>query len=210
MRATSNTMRYIAAITAVFISTISNIASALLINFDELTPVYLDPEAPFFADNPITDQYASQGVVFLGGAWLNGFDSQNYMTMGAGGAMLQFTGILPTLVSMEVTSIHNDAIFFNMTDASGSIIDKNTAGWRGPFYEHIPAIPNELITFTSELGISSINMFGFFDLRNEANIDNITITYSSVPEPSSLALFALALLAVIVRQTKTRSLAPQH
>lgn len=205
MRATLNRTTQIAAIAFVFISlVISKNAFAVFINFDDLTPIYPDPDIHFFGDNPLSDQYLSQGLSIGGGAWLNGEDGQNHMTIGSGSASLYFEGALPTYVSLEVTSLNHDAIFLNAFDSSGLFSSKRTAGWVGPFVESTPYIPNELVSFSSELGISQINMSGFFNLRAEATIDNITFTYASIPEPSPLALMGLGLFAMLWRTARAR------
>lgn len=202
MRAILKTTHVIAMIIAACISLgMANSAFAVLIDFDDLTPVY-DPEFPCWCDNPLTDQYASQGVIFNGGAWVNSdIDSNNVMTTGSGGASISFIGNLPTFVSMNVTSLQGDAIGLEAWGPSGVIAFKQTLGWFGFEEGYIPAVPNELISFSSDVGISSISILGFYNLRVEADIDNINFTYAPIPEPSSLVLISLGLLGIFWRRS---------
>jgi len=205
MRTISNlffvkSLKHVAAITAIGISMgIANSALATLIDFDDLNPVY-DPDFPCWCDNPLTDQYLSQGLL-IDGAWVNGENHDNVM-LTSNWASLDFVGVLPTFVSMYVTSQRGDAIYFDASNPSGYGESKHTAGWQGPFEEDIPPIPNELITFSSESGISHIIIQGFYNMRTEAAIDNLTFTYSSVPEPSPIALICLGLFGIAWRRYK--------
>ena len=199
MRATSNMIKSIATLITVCLSLgFANSASAVLIDFNDLNPVY-DDVFPCWCDNPLSDQYESQGVLINGGAWVNGSGPNNVMTIGSGGAGLAFVGALPTFVSMNVTSLQGDAIFLEAWGTSGFIESKRTLGWVGVEEGYIPAVPNELISFSSDQGISNIAIMGFYNLRVEADIDNITFTYASVPEPSSLALIGLGLFGILWR-----------
>ena len=179
--------------------TITSNASATIINFDDLNPVY-DPENPCWCDNPLTDQYASKGVL-ISGAWVNGANSHNVM-LTSNSASLDFVNALPTFVSMNITSEHDDAIFLSFYNTSGLLGVIHTAGWMGPDNEYIPTIPNELVSFSSATGISHINIENFYNLRTGASIDNLTFTYSSVPEPTSLVFMGLGLIALAWRRLK--------
>lgn len=202
MRAILNTIKQITATTLAFITLLmTNSAFAVLIDFDDLNPVY-DEEYSCWCDNPLTDQYASQGVLIGGGAWVNGANGHNVMTVGSGGGGLTFIGALPTFVSMNVTSMQGDAIYLEAYGTSGVIERKKTLGWEGLEEGYIPAVANELISFSSDLGITGIFITGFYNLRVEADIDNINFTYASVPEPSSIALIGLGLFGILWRRSK--------
>lgn len=202
MRATVNRVNYFAAVAAICLSLgFANNALAVLIDFDDLNPVY-NEDVICWCDNPLSDQYAAQGLLIGGGAWVNGADSHNVMTIGSGGAALTFVGALPTFVSMNVTSLQGDAIFLQAWGAAGLIETKRTRGWVGFEEGYIPAVANELISFSFDQGISSIGITGFYNLRVEADIDNIKFTYASIPEPSSIALTGFGLLAMFWRRFK--------
>lgn len=195
-----NTFKYIAviALTCITLTTATN-AHAVLIDFDDLNPVY-DSEFPCWCDNPLTDQYLSQGLL-IDGAWVNGENSENVMVT-SNWAALRFVGTLPTFVSMYVTSQRGDAIFLDATSPDGTGESKYTSGWRGPYEEDTPGAVNELISFSSDAGISQISIAGFYNMRTEAVIDNIFYSYSAVAEPSSIALIGLGLLGLLWRRSK--------
>lgn len=179
----------------------ANNVSATIIDFDDLNPVY-DEIYPCWCDNPLTDQYLAKGLL-INGAWVNGADSHNNMLTG-NWASLNFVGELPTFFSMNINSVHDDSVLLSIYGATGLIAEKHTAGWTGPDDEYIPVIPNEFFSFNSEQGISSIVIQGYYGLRTGAEVDNLTYTYSSVPEPSSIALLSLGLFGLILRRVNKR------
>lgn len=200
MREIISAVKYIATVVCISLAMVTH-AFAVVIDFEDLNPVY-DPEFPCWCDNPLTDQYASQGMLINGGAWVIDSDAGKVMRTGAGGAGLQFIGELPTFVSMNVTSLQGDSIALEAWDTFGVISHKQTLGWRGTEEDYIPAVPNELISFSAEQGISAITILGFFNLRVEADVDNIRFTYASVPEPSSVALIGLGLFGILLRNRR--------
>ena len=180
----------------------ANNTSATIIDFDDLNPVY-DEIYPCWCDNPLTDQYLSKGLL-INGAWVNGTDSHNNM-LTSNWASLNFVGELPTFFSMNINSVHDDAVALSIYGPNGLISEEHTSGWSGPDEEYIPVIPNELFSFSTEQGISSIVIQGYYGLRTGAEIDNLNYTYSSVPEPSSLALVCVGLFGLGVRRIHQRT-----
>ncbi|RYY75573.1 MAG: PEP-CTERM sorting domain-containing protein [Gammaproteobacteria bacterium] len=194
IRHCSKATKYFASLFILCVSfTSTNNALATFIDFDELDPVY-DEVYPCWCDNPLTDQYLSKGLL-ISGAWVVGLKPFNSM-LTSDGATLSFVGELPTFFSMNVTSAHDDAIIINIYGNSGLIATKHTSGWLAPDVEYVPAIPNELFSFSSTEGIHHVDIDGNYNLRTGAYIDNLTYTYSSVPEPSSLLLMLLGLMGI--------------
>lgn len=180
---------------------IANNALAVFIDFDDLNPIY-DEIYPCWCDNPLTDQYLSKGLL-INGAWVNGANSQNSM-LTSNWAALEFVGELPTFFSMNINSVHDDAVLLSIYGANGLISQEHTKGWTGPDNEYIPVVPNEFFSFSSQQGISHIVIEGYYGLRTGADIDNLTYTYSSVPEPSSLALIFTGLFGLLGRRIYQR------
>ena len=178
---------------------------AVVINFDDLTLVPSDPEFPCFCDYPLTNEYESQGLIIDGGFlaeyWEgheNVVSGSNYL-LGSIYLQLNFVGTLPTFVSLIVSAAHEEAIFFDVFGAAGLIDEQQTSGYAGP-YNDTPYTPNQLMTFTSAEGISSIVIEGFYNLRTSAMIDDLTYEYTSVPAPSPLILLGLGLLGLAWRK----------
>lgn len=196
------TFKRAATLAAIFtaIGTANN-AFATFIDFDDLNPVY-DEVYPCWCDNPLTDQYLSKGLL-INGAWVNGGNSQNVM-LTSNWASLNFVGELPTFFSVNINSVHDDAVLLSIYGENGLISEEHTAGWTGPDDEYIPVILNELFSFSAEQGISHIVIQGYYGLRTGAEIDNLNYTYSSVPEPSSLALVCIGLFGLGVRRIHQR------
>ena len=175
-------------------------AFATTIDFDDLNPVY-DEIYPCWCDNPLTDQYLSQGLI-INGAWVNGANSHNNL-LTSNWTSLSFIGEQPTFFSMNINSVHDDAVAISIYGLNGLISDEHTAGWNGS-EDYIPVIPNEFFSFSAPQGISSIIIQGYYGLRTGAEIDNLTYTYSSVPEPSSVALLSLGLFGLLLGRTSKR------
>lgn len=181
---------------------------AALIDFDDLTYVPEDPEWPFFADTPVTNQYLSKGLSVSDGYLLpydldpasdpDRISGSNYLL--AGNIMtLSFVGELPTYVGMYLGSFSHETIFADAYDTSGFLSSVYTAGDGGP-YLSAPYVPKQYISFESSTGISRINISGFYGSRVSGFVDDLTFTYASVPEPSSFILFGLGMLVVAYRR----------
>jgi hypothetical protein len=185
-------------------------AQAVVVNFDDLVLVPSDPEFPCFCDHPLTNEYESQGMIIDGGFLSEYFDPEgedtvsgpNYL-LGSDYLTIKFIGALPTFVSMFVSASHQEAIFFDVFGSDGLVDEQQTDGYAGPDND-TPYRPNQLMTFTSDLGIAAIHIVGFYNLRASAMIDDITYEYAAVPEPSGFALLCLGLLGVVWQRTRYR------
>lgn len=181
-------------------------ALAVTIDFNDLVP-FNDPADPCFCDNPLTDQYASKGVLFSGSYFEGeshdgGLTYENRMLAGPD-AQITFIGNLPTFVEMYVTSVSGDAVGLTATGPNGWGDSKLTPGFNGS-EDDPPAIPNFLMSFSSASGIQRIDIGAFYDLRISAAIDNLTFTDTSVPEPSSLALLMAGLVPMTWRGVRNK------
>jgi hypothetical protein len=198
----------------VFLFTFSLSAHAVLINFDDLTYVPVDPEDPSFDDFPLDNQYLSQGLS-ISNAFLLPYDMDsgsdpdrisgpNYLLAGAAGddMTLSFVGRLPTHVGMYVGAFSHEMIFTDAYGPAGLIASLHTAGDGGPFNDQSPYIPKQYLTFESAGGISRIDLSGWYGSRVSGFVDDITYTYADVPEPSPLVLLGLGVLALTYRRVK--------
>lgn len=184
-------------------------AKAVVIDFDDLEYVY-GPE-DFFGDHPVKNEYQEQGLLIDGGflgLWENLDDpivsAPNYLLAG-NQLKFKFIGELPTFVSMYVSATFEQAVFLEAFDTLGLFAVHQTDGWAGsendPLY-----VPNQLVSFASPTGISEISMRAFYNTRVGAIIDDLTFTYATqVPEPGSVFLFSLGILAIFTRAYAVRS-----
>lgn len=185
-------------------------AQAVFIDFDDLTYVPVDEEMPHFSDTPVSDQYASLGLIISEGYLLpygaegeadpDFISGPNYL-LGGNTLTLWFGSELPTHVGMYVMSSQNEAFFLEAYGTSGLLGKAQTAGYAGPFND-TPYVPRQYVTFDSSEGINRIDLRGFYGSRVSAMIDDITFTYAAVPESSSLALMGIGLAALIYRRRK--------
>ncbi len=196
--------RYFFALLTVFMC---SYAHAVVINFDDIERVHTDPDDPFWADQELTDQYLSRGLLIDGG-YLNSYDpdsdlivsGKNYL-QGGPYFGLTFVGKLPTFVSLIVTSSHEDVVYLNALCGDGVTLSQQTPGWAGPD-NNTPFEAKKLITFTSDFGISHIDISAFYFLRTSAMIDDFTYRYS-VPEPAAILLFIMGLLGIYGKRINT-------
>lgn len=175
-------------------------AHAVVINFDDLTFVPLDPESPSFGDHPLGNQYQSQGLL-IDNAYLlpYGTDEEiisgtNYLLAGASGSSMTFSfvGELPTYVAMYIGGNPVGVLHTNAYGPSGFFAShqKESDDW-------------EYVTFESATGISQIEMWATQQHRvSGAKVDDITFAYASVPEPSSFILWVLAFFVLFCRRIK--------
>ena len=180
-----------AAVFAVALCGATASAHATLINFDDLVYIPTDPD-DCFCDHELTNEYESKGLIIDGG-YLGTSGTNNYLS-GTPWLVLKFIGILPTKISLSVSAALEDVVYLD-AHGSGFNSSKKTTGWAGPF-DDTPYTANQIISFSSASGISSINIAAFYDLRIDAIIDDINCDYSAtVPESSSLGLMGIGLLA---------------
>jgi len=188
------------------------VAHAEFIDFDDLTYVPEDPEWPFFADTPVTDQYASKGLLVSDGYLLpywsdtdpNFVSGPNYL-QGGNYLQLSFVGQLPTHVGMYVSSFVQEAIFLEAYGSSGLLEAKRTGGEAGPF-QTTPYTAKQYVTFDSAAGISNIQLWGYYNSRVSAVVDDLTFTYAQaeVPEPSPFILLVMGIAALGYRRLRIR------
>lgn len=173
-------------------------AQAVLIDFDDLTYVPEDPLFASFSDFPLHDEYRSQGLLISNAFLLpyaEGDDLiswENYLLAGAAGnsMTLSFVGDLPISVGMYLGGTPLGVLYTNVYASSGVVAshEKREGGW-------------EYVFFESSAGISQIEMFASQQTRvSGAKIDDLTYTYASVPEPSSLILWAFAIIVLLHRR----------
>lgn len=173
-------------------------AQAVVINFDDLTYVPDNPEFPSFGDYPLGNEYRSQGLL-IDNAYLLPYGEgddiiswKNYLLAGASGSSMNllFVGELPTFVGMYLGGSPVGILYANAYGPSGLVAShqKDSKGW-----EHV--------TFESATGIAQIEMWASQQHRvSGAMIDDLTYTYASVPEPSSLGLLVLAAVMLLYRR----------
>jgi hypothetical protein len=202
---------YLAFTCSFFLSISANNVHAVFIDFDDLTYVPEYPEWPHFADTPIADQYASQGLSVIDGFLApynffnpdaelgpNDISGPNYL-LGGISLTLHFLGEkLPTYVGMYVGS-PQEAIFLEAYGTSGLLASAHTIGPGMPTWE-TPSTPRQYISFELAEGITSIQMWGSRGSRVSAHVDDLTFTYADVPEPSPLILMCLGVFAIFYKR----------
>jgi hypothetical protein len=190
---------FFACFAAIILMSVCSIkAHALVIDFDDLTYVPLNPEFPSFGDYPLGNEYRSQGLL-INNAYLLPYgenddiiSGRNYLLAGASGSSMTFSfvGELPTFVGMYIGGNPLGILYTNAYGPSGFLAShqKEGGGW-------------EYVSFESATGIAQIEMWATQQQRvSGAMIDNLTYTYASVPESSSFGLLFLAALVLFCRR----------
>jgi hypothetical protein len=170
-------------------------AQAVLITFDDLPPP--DPEGGF-GSTPVSNEYASLGLVidgFLGGS---GVPGTNQVVYGAPSLNLSFIGAsLPNYVSMYVSAPNEDKVSVNASGPGGWGQSVDTDGYSWPPGTETPYRDNQYVSLYSPTGISNVNLTAFYYLRTGPVIDNLYFgNVAPVPEPASLAALATGLLVL--------------
>ena len=187
----------------------ASMASATLINFDDLPPlVGDDPSEP----TPVTNQYAALGVLFDTAAIATDVpgvrSGLNGITDFYGPDMqIRFTGSLPTSLSMFVSSANQDSIFIDVFGADGLLGSIATDGWRGTEEMSTPYRDQQLVTF-SGAPISYLNIGSFYFRRGSLLIDDLMFTNdsTSVPEPAALSLLAAGWVLLMAQRRRLQQL----
>lgn len=183
---------------------LSSTAHAVLIDFDDRAVIHPDPEMQCFCDHPLTDEYLDKGLRidggFLVGETLEDGTHQNQL-LGSNFLSLQFVGNLPTQISMNISAAFEQAVFLYFYGEDGLLGKIVTSGYAGPISD-TPYEENQLITFTSPVGVSWVTLEAFYGLRTGAIVDNLHYEYSAIPESSSLALLLLGVIGIAWRNIR--------
>ena len=185
----------------------ATVAHATLINFDDLPPlVGDDPSEP----TPVTNQYAALGVLFDTAAIATDVagvrSGPNGITDFYGPDMeIRFTGLLPTSLSMFVSSANQDSIFIDIFGADGLLGSIATDGWRGTEEMSTPYRDQQLVAFAGA-PISYLHVASFYFRRGSLLIDDLTFTHDSanVPEPTGLSLLVVGLAMLFVQRRRVK------
>ena len=193
----------------------STTAQAAFITFDEFPYKPLFPDEPSWSDHPITDEYASLGVVIDGGylqpAGADPAFRDSQFLLGGPYLSIRFTGAdLPTHVALAfrspqpgfratVGAMGADGSFLRSFDTGGDYFAGLDDGW----VRDRPYTAYNLASFSSQSGVSGL----FFDVaigtRITAKIDNLYFgNVPAVPEPATLAMWAAGLGVVALARRR--------
>lgn len=174
-------------------------AQAITINFDDLNPEdFINAEDPDQGLIPLTDEYASLGVMFVDGAYLGG-GSPNFSPnfVNGPGFSFYFLGRLPQYVSFYAGSLTEYKVGITAYGSNGFLdsflTDGEVSGMGSD--ESTPYRDNQYVSFFEPEGIFSIHLSGQADVY----IDNLYFGVE-VPEPGSWILFCFGLLVIYLQR----------
>jgi hypothetical protein len=170
-------------------------AHATLITFDDVSAVPVCEDESGFSCTPptLTNQYASLGVIFGGGAAVVGAatpaDGNALSDWWGPGLSIQFTGALPTFVSMEISTLFEQSAYVEIFGTGSYLTTLVTDGWRGTEENSTPYQPKQLVSFAGA-EIATLNIGEFYGRRGTMTLDNLRFEYApvDVPEPPMLGL----------------------
>jgi hypothetical protein len=181
-----------------------NSANAILINFDDLDPAaFVDANGELVF---VSKEYEAQGLIISGSAYLIEWSQwntpaslPNYLV--GPGFSLGFIGDLPNYVSFKVGSSTGSAVAIDAVGPNFARYAISSGEIHGMTDDNgTPYIPNEVFSFFSSTGISSISFSG----QSDAYIDDLIYTYSdaTVPEPTGIILLGIGFLGLALRGLK--------
>lgn len=183
-------------------------SQAAVLNFDELDRASYLPVHEDDGMMHLTNEYESQGVLFTSFAYLatygegsNQVSGPNYVS--GPGFGFNFIGEkLPTYVSFYLGSDSRMATSISVEGPDYAKQVTSSGEIRGMTDDKgSPYIANQLFSFSSQTGISSVLLLG----QGGSYIDDLTFTYADpvvVPEPSTLILLMIGLAALVSSHLK--------
>lgn len=198
--------RFIITCLFVAISLITKNASATTISFDDL-----DAPATFSGTHPLTDQYASLGVIFSGP--VNGYggavlaqagnfgvtphSGSNFLAFNREGyavdpEILTFTSLVNSVSIFAAGGWNNDTFTMSAYDSSYNLLDTDmltTLSW-------------DLLS-VSATGIKYVELIQRGD--NSFVYDDLSFSAAAVPEPSTFLLFGVGLLGAGLLRRKVKA-----